>query len=204
MTHDTLLNLALGAHVTILGIAIVCFFKCADRTAMFENSFKNHSMTMCRIKERIYGDLSLALKPLFTQQDEKIIGILKVFEPGGECWQEKKVNAQETENYRNAIAGFLNDNVSALADFKNLNLLVDRCKYWAGYLRWGLLFVLGNQLIQLLIIGVIEKICGHCFENSTIIILIFISTVFVGNCFVPLPLLLYYHGKADRYESKYD
>ncbi|MCX7000083.1 MAG: hypothetical protein NT106_07295 [Candidatus Sumerlaeota bacterium] len=204
MTHDTLVNLALGSHFAILGIAVVCFFKCADRTAMFKNSFENHSATMLRIKERIYVDLSLALKPLFAEQNEKIVGVLDFFEPGGEYWQEEKVNTQETEAYRNAIMRFLTDNVSALADFKDLNLFVARCKYWAGYLRWGLLIVFGAQLIQLFIIGVIDKTCGHCFGDNTIITLILVSVIFIGNCFLPLPLLLYYHGKADAYGSKYD
>jgi hypothetical protein len=204
VNHEVLINSLLGFHGAVFVIAIGCFWKCVDRTAMFASSYKNYENTIRKIKERIFGDLSLALKPLFSHPDEKAIGILNLFGPEGEYWKEEEANVQETEEYKNAVMGFIKDNASALADFKTISSLVRKCKYWAGYLRWSIFGVLILQAISLFLFWVLDKIYGHTFGNLTIYVIVGVSVIFIINGFLSLPLLLYYHGKADDYGSKYD
>lgn len=162
MTHSTLITLSIAIHSTAFLISLVYFFKYADRTAMFEKSFKISLDCIQRIKEKIYAELSTTLKPLFEQPECKAIKILEILRPDGEAWTEENagVNPQETEGYKNAIYGLINNYTMAMGDYRILKTTILRCKFWAGYLCWSILAVLFIQGLALIYCGIIDKILG--------------------------------------------
>jgi hypothetical protein len=193
----------LAFNGTVFLVALTAFYKCHDRTGMFEHSFKNHPIIIQKIKERIFNELSLTLKPFFTKPRNSVIKIITDFEPGGGAWQEGHVDTQESEQYRNAIDSFLDSNVNTLAIFRKITTMEKRCRFLADYLSWSVLIVIILQGIYLIVFGVLDKMCGKCMNNCIIILLITSDILFIINCFLPLPFSLYYHKKIDTYGRKY-
>lgn len=203
MTHTTLIDWALGIHLSVLGMSLIGFFKCADRTAMFKNSFDLYASTIQRMKESIFGDLSTTLRPLFNQPQDRTMNVLHIFGPDGEAWREEAINSQETEQYRNLIQRFIDSNTNAMSDFRTLNLICDRCKFWAGYLSWSIMIVLVLQGAALVYCGIIDKAFDLCSKNWPVYTLIVITVCLVVNAFISLPFLLYFHGRIDKYGRQY-
>lgn len=203
MNHEALVNLMLGFNGTVLVIGLTAFYKCHDRTGMFEHSFKTHPLLLQKIKEKIFTQLSLAIKPLFTQPRDAAIKIICSFEPGGSAWQEGSVDTQETEAYRNALNAFVNDNIGALAVYRNVSTMINKCSFWADYLSWSIFALLVVQLLSMLVFGVIDKVCGKCIEDHYIITFLFLQVVMIVNCLLPLPFSLYYHKRIDTHGKKY-
>ena len=156
------------------------------------------------MKERIFGDLSTSLKPLFSQPQDKTMNVLNIYGPDGEAWREEAINTQETEQYRNLIHDFINSNANAMSDFRILNVISERCKLWAGYLSWSILTVLVMQGVALIYCGIIDKALDLCSSNWLVYTLIVITIFLVINAFISLPFLLYYHGRIDKYGRQYN
>ncbi len=206
MTHSTLINWAIGIHSTVFFIALASFFKCADRTTMFERSFKISADTIQRIKERIYAELSITLKPLFGQPQSETIKIMEILRPDGEVWKEERagVNPQETEDYKNAIYGLINNYTMAMGDYRILKTTIVRCKFWAGYLSWSILAVLIIQGLALIYCGIIDKAFGLCSKDFPAYSFMFLTVCLIVNSFYSLPFLLFYHGRIDKYGREYN
>ncbi len=205
MTHTLLIDWALGIHGTVFVLSLVSFFKCADRTAMFERSFSTSIDIIQRIKERIFIELSTTLEPLFSQPSEKAIKELSILRPDGEAWKEEgSVNPQETEEYKNALHSMINNYTKAMADFRTLNTIVDRCKYWAGHLSWSILIVLIIQGVALIYCGIIDKASSLCSKDYPVYTFIIVTVCLIINSLFSLPFLLYYHGRIDGYGREYN
>ena len=206
MTHSTLINWALGIHGVVFVIALPIFFKYADRTNMFERSFKISLDTIQRIKERIYAELTITLKPLFGQPEGKAIKIMEILRPDGEAWTEEsvRVNPQETEAYKNAIYGLINNYTMAMGDYRILKTTIDRCKFWAGYLNWSILAVLITQGLAIIYCGIIDKAFGLCSKDFPAYSFVFLTVCLIVNSFYSLPFLLFYHGRIDKYGREYN
>lgn len=204
MTHTALIDSALAIHVSVFIISIVSFFKCADRTAMFEKSFSISKDTIQKIKERIFEELTTTLKPLFRQPQDEAIKVLDVLRPGGEAWKEGAIDPQGTEDYKNALHSLINDYTKSMADFRSLKTIVDRCRFWAGYLSWSILLVLIMQGAALGYCAIIDKALSLCSKNLPVYILIVFSIVLIINALLSLPFLLYYHGRIDKYGREYN
>ena len=206
MTHSSLINWALGTHGTVFIIALTSFFKYADRTTMFERSFKISMDTIQRIKERIYGELSITLRPLFDQPQGEAIKILEILRPDGEAWTEETVGVspQETEDYKNAIYGLIKNYTMAMGDYRIVKTTIDRCKFWAGYLSWSILSVLIMQGLALIHCGIIDKAFCLCSKDFPVYAFMLVTVCLIINCFFSLPLLLFYHGRIDKYGREYN
>ncbi len=204
MTHTALIGLALKINGAVFLIAIVSFFKCADRTAMFERSFSFSTDIIQKIKERIFVELTTTLKPLFCQPQDEAIMVLDVLRPDGEAWKEGAIDPQGTEDYKNALHRLINDYTKSMADFRSLKTIVDRCRFWAGYLGWSILLVIIMQGVGLGYCGIIDKALSLCSKNLPVHIIIVFSIVSVINALLSLPFLLHYHGRIDKYGREYN
>lgn len=204
MTHTALIGLALKINAPVLFIAIVSFFKCADRTAMFERSFSFSTDIIQRIKERIFVELTTTLKPLFLQPQDEAINVMDDLRPDGEAWKEGAIDPQGTEDYKNALHRLINDYTKSMSDFRSLKTIVDRCRFWAGYLAWSILFVLIMQGVGLCYCGIIDKAFSLCSKDLPVYIIIIFSVVSFFNALIPLPFLLHYHGRIDKYGREYN
>lgn len=205
MTHTALIDWALGIHGSVFALSLVCFFKCADRTAMFERSFGSSIDTIQRIKERIFVELSMTLKPLFSQPPDEAIKVLGILRPDGEAWKEEgAVNPQETEDYKNALHSLINNYTKAMADFRTLNTIVARCKFWAAYLSWSILIILIIQGVALIYCGIIDKAFNLSSKDYPVYSFIIFTVCLLINSFFSLPFLLFYHGRIDKYGREYN
>jgi len=204
VTHTALIDLVLAFHGSVLIISIIFFFKYADRTAMFEKSFSISGDTIQKIKEKIFEELTTTLKPLFRQRQDEVIKIMGDLRPDGEAWKEEAIDPQGTEDYRNSLHSLIKVYPKSMADFRSLKAIVDWCRFWAGYLSWSMFFVLLMQGVALGYCAIIDKIFGLCAKNLPVYILIAFSIVSIINALLPLPFLLYYHGRIDKYGREYN
>lgn len=205
MTHTALIGLALKINGPVFLLAIVIFFKCADRTAIFERSFSFSTDIIQRIKERIFVELTTTLKPLFRQPQDKAINVLSILRPDGEAWKEEPaVDPQGTEDYKSALHSLINNYTKAMADYRSLIKIVSRCKFWAGYLGWSILIVIIMQGVGLGYCVIIDKALSLCSKNLPVYIIIVFSIVSFANALLSLPFLLYYHGRIDTYGREYN
>lgn len=201
MTHTALIDWVLTFHGSVLVISIMFFFKYADRTSMFEKSF---SISDEKMKERIYGELTATLKPLFSQSQDKVIKVLGDLRPDGEAWEEEAVDPQGTEDYKNSLHRLINKYPKSMADLRSLKTIDDWCRFWAGYLSWSMFSVLIMQGVALGYCAIVDKIFDLYTKSPPVYILVAFSIVSIINALIPLPFLLYYHGRIDKYGREYN
>ena len=144
---DTLVDWSLGAHIAI-SIAALYFYKYMF-LEIFKDIIKNGKNITIKIEEKIFGELSITLKPLLKEEQGKAIIIISQWSDGLGEYKEKPADLQGTERYKNALYDFINSNANSMADFRNLTLSIDKCLFWKRYLKYSAYILAGFNFTAL-------------------------------------------------------
>lgn len=198
---DTLIDWSLGIHFAIF-LGAISFYKfvVAD---IAKDIIKNGKNISKKIEVRIFSELSNTLKPLFEEEKDKAIAVINLWLEGAGEYNERLVDLQGTEQYKNSIFDFINSNVNSIADFRYLMLSIDKCLFWKRYLRWSNYILIALDLIAI-IIEVVFKIFNVCNDNKMVVMLLLaFAFILIINCVWSLWPLHIHQDRIEKYEKNY-
>jgi hypothetical protein len=192
VTHETLINIVLGAHFAILSAAFAVWLY----FSIFSNNYRNWRNdiedALRKLKRDIAVSLSEKLKPILKNAGAATNNIL---DSNGN-YLEKVVDPTEGESYLNALFGFINDKTHEMARYRSLFLTHNACSFWAAYLTWSVLILMVLEIIILTIIGYYEKLDGNNISDLQIKVSFSISGIVILFCFLGLVFLIINHNKG--------
>ena len=193
---DTLVEWSLGIYIGVF-CAAFSFYKFVFLD-MAKDVIKKCKEINRKIDVKIFSELSMVLKPLFEKENCRNIIVT-----GPEDYSEVPVDLQGTEQYRNAIHDFINNNKSSMLDYRELNLSFKKCLSWKKYLKKSICILVGYSLLVVAVESVF-KLTNICTNNKTVAFVLFLLTiVLIANCFCSYYILNNYLDQIEYYEGKY-
>jgi hypothetical protein len=200
MTHETIVNVAVGGHFGVLVFALAGFHKWGFSSSEFKTWKKETYQTLENLKIKISEKLEESLKPVFDGFGRVIKS--NILDSGGH-YCEKPVNPVGSESYRNALFEFVDNNVDELVDYKLLKRTRKAFGFWTAYLSWSILGLVILEGVILGMVGVIDKLLGYCVPDVIVNWSVLPTGIAVLSCFLALPFSLAYYGKGIRYGEQY-
>ncbi len=196
MNYFEILDFILKVHGTVLGAAILAYYKFGDRTDLYSKSLSGSDSILEQVKKEISISLGDSLKRVIKESE--IVKPILNFK--GNWYREDLVIPLESEEFREVIYDFVEK--GCLVKYK---ILIESryswCK-WFKILSWTILFLLIWQVIALIFTGSI-RIFQPNFPNWVVISSV-IPTVFgVLCCVLELIPILQNHDKIIKYREKY-
>jgi hypothetical protein len=199
MTHPEVVAISVGAHFGVLTLAALSFFKYGFRSGEFRTWLEDTDKTLKNMRRKISVGLGEKLNSVFDAANRVVSEILGA---NGE-YSDKTVDPRGSEDYRNALFDFVENNVEEMADYRSLMLVRARWWFWTRYLSWS---ILALMVIEVIFVGTIglDKL-GCCTLPDRCVYWSFIATGFgVANCFCGLVLSLFHHNGGTKYLEQYN
>jgi len=197
MTHDELLILVSSVHVGICTLSVIALFQCGSWSTRFRTWLKDVDNKLDRLRRDIAFELAEKLKPVFEKAEDIFSVILSP--EGGYC--EGAVNPAGSEEYRNAISGYVEKSMHKFADWRSLHIIRSSNLFWAIYLSWGITLVFIIELLLLAIMFAIEKGFEYPLSNKLLWGFFIVTGIFVVNALIGLVFSLVYHNKGIKCKS---
>ena len=205
MTHEQLVNVAIGGHITVLSVGVIAFFKWGFRSGDFRVWFEDTDKILNNIRRRIAIGLWEKLKPVFDSADSAVSS--EILDADGRYF-ETPVDPKRNEGYQNALfdslLDFIENNADQMVHYRVLLSTRRAWCSWTRYLSWSILILVIFEVGGLSLIGGVDKLLGR-YLPDWIIYCSFLPTALGGlSCFCALPFSLYYHTKGTKYVEQYN
>jgi hypothetical protein len=204
MNYDTLANLALTVHISILGGSIAAWYRYGAPPDLFEKSFKGIDEILSTLRMMISNELLDVLRAdlrsmLTTPQ------LITGLDHHASTYSERATNFIESERFREIIYDFVNGEAKVIADYRTLLGTKDSLCFWSRNLRRALLIIIILQILSICIIGYFYKISEILFSDCIIkSALILTSFLVLLVCCLIFPMLLNNQNKITEYRVRYD
>ena len=205
MTHEQLVNVAIGGHFAVLGLAVFAFFKYGFRSGDFRTWFDDTAKTLNNIGKRILLELWEKLKPVFDKADSTVSS--EILDAGGR-YHERAVDPKRNQAYQNALfdalVDFIENNSNEMVYYRCLLSTRSAWRFWSNYLSWSILVLMILEAAIIGLIGCVDKLGGYCLPDFLIYWSILPTVVSTLSCFLALPFLLFHYGRGMKYKERYD
>jgi len=205
MTHEQLVNVAIGGHFAVLGLAVFAFFKCGFRSIDFRTWFDDTGRILNNIGRRVSVELWEKLKPVFDSADSAVSS--EILDPDGRYF-ERAVDPKRNEGYQNALfdalLDFVENNADEMVHYRSLLSTRSAWHFWTSYLSWSILVLMILEAAILGLVGGVDKLGGYCLPDSVIHWSILPTVVGALSCFLALPFSLLHYGRGMKYKERYD
>lgn len=113
MNYFEIIDFILKVHSAVFGAAILAYYKFGDRTDLYSKSLSGSDLVLDRLKREISISLGDSIKQVIKKSDFIINPIIN---SKGNRYREELVIPLESEEFREAIFGFVEKNY--LVDYK--------------------------------------------------------------------------------------
>ncbi len=178
--------------MAILASAFIVLVKFSSFSSSFMNWRNDVEETLKKVKRTLAINLSEKLKPILKNAGTITTSILG--SDGSYC--ETEVSPTEGESYLNTLFDFINDNAHEMARYRSLLLAHSNCSFWASYLSYTIVILMGVEVVTLALIGYFGILNGNNISDIQIKVSYLISAIGVIICFLGLILLFINHNKS--------
>lgn len=200
MTHAQVVTISVGAHVGVLTLATLSFFKYGFRSDEFRIWLEDTDKALKNMRRRISASLGEKLKPVFESADRVVVS--EILDAQG-AYSERNVDPRGSEDYRNALFDFVENNAEEMAHYRSLMLARASWRIWTRYLSWSILTLMAIEAVIVATIGV-DKL-GRCTLPDWCVYWSFVPTgCAVASCFCGLVFSLFHHNKGTKCLEQYN
>ena len=198
MTHNDLVNLCLSYHTPVMVAVLAAYYKYGDRTEIFRKSLQGTDATLTRLRQKIAVELEKKLQPIFENSGTMSVLLIP------ESYTERPANPVGSEVYRESIRDFLDTSSEAVGDYRTLYIARRRWCFWAKFLSWSLLVLLGWQFVVVGSIMFVDKVGGIPISDWLLKWSALPSGLVMVCCLTSLPCMLRCHDVIIDYRMRYD
>jgi len=145
VTHSDLVTAALSAHGAVFLAAAAAFYKYGDRTDLQQKTLAACDSALSRIRSRVASSLADHLRPLLA--DSAAVPSIIVSPDNVPAYTERLGNPLASERYFEYIRKFTDQDVDAVADYRELREARSAWCKCARFLSWALLLLLLWQAV---------------------------------------------------------
>jgi len=196
MTHGQLINIAIGAHSAVLTLSVLAFFKYGFRSSEFRTWSEDTDKAIKNMRRKITIALGEKLKPVFDSTGRTVLS--EILDASGK-YSEMDVDPRQSEDYRNALFDFVENNTEEMVDYRFILLTHCGWKFWTKYLSWSILILMVLESLILVIVGGIDKLGDHSLPDWLVCRSILPTVLIVVSCFCGLCFSLFYQNRGEKY-----